>query len=703
MVIVAALLVVLALAAHADGATLEGRVIDREEMAPVSLAVVSVDDTAQVETDDAGRFRLAGLPVGVVPVRVEHVGYTPWSREIQLSEEQTTEIVVRLDPRVETLETVEVSTNRPDPVVTQGKRTIPPMQIRRGAGTVATDLLRSVQALPGAAAAGDDFSNRYVVRGGDPEENLVLIDGYTLLQPIHLEGFTSVIYDDLIRSVEVYPGAVPPRYGDALSSITALAMVDPAITQRFFRYDLGSIALGAQGRGANLSALAAVRTSFYNLILRRPPGISKRGFQDFSTKLSLEHGPMRTSLTSVLSRDREEGDYDRAVDGILVGLRTERLAGDRRWRVALTYGSRNRTTIGHHPPSEVRGDFDRASASAGFSWDLATPLQVRFDIEARHEQFEDLQTIYRSNGMSLSAEGTCVIDRVGASLGGRIERIPFTETYGLSPYISVRLHKLGRFSPSAGWRILRQSPFHLTETPEVAGLPVDPGELLEAGAQRVDPLQAEHISIGCDTDLGRGYAAIVEGYQKRYRRLLTWGPEGPTAEGIENSGNGIGRGIELTLRKAAGKRWSGWFSLSFSKTEKREGPAVTSRPADYDRPRMFQSACEIPIRGATTLSFAYRLASGRRITPLIATGNGEMIPGSINSEKLPEYRRLDLKLEHRFSTQKNDAFLYVDLLNLMNRANTVDIVQFIGAGGEVVRIRTQGVRILPIAGFGLYF
>ncbi|MBD3163521.1 MAG: TonB-dependent receptor plug domain-containing protein [Candidatus Eisenbacteria bacterium] len=692
-----------AIAGPARGGAIEGIVIDVDRKNPIPLVAVSAGAKHRTETGEDGRFRLEGLLPGRIEVRVEHVGYDPWSRTVELGEDEETRLMIRLRPRVRTLDPVEVRTTRPDPSVPQGKKTISGMRIRSSAGAVATDPLRVVQSLPGAAAAGDDFSNRYVVRGGDPEESIVRIDGYRLLQPVHLEGFTSVVYDDLISTLEVFPGALPPRYGDALSSVTALRLVDPGFTQKFFRYDLGSVALGGQTDLQRGSVLGAARGSFYNLILRRPPGIDKRSFQDLCVKGSMESAGAVYSVTAVASRDREEGDFDREVDAGLLGLRVESAERERPWRFDVSFGRRDRATIQDRPESEIRGDLRRIAVSGGLRRERGERLVLRADAEARAEWFRDATRSDRSAGGFLALEGTWTAHRVAVSTGLRAERIPFTATVPVSPYVSVRYRGLGRIVPGAGFRIVRQSPFHLHDNPEVGGLPVDPGVLLEAGAGDVEPLEARHFSLGLDADLGGGYSAIMEIYRKEYERLLTWTGTEPTAASLGNDGEGTGKGIEMTLRKEEGRFATGWISYAISKTRKREGFATALHRSDHDRPRMLQAAVEVPIRGGTSVSGAFRASTGRPVTPLFGTGDGSLDAGGINAERLPSYRRLDVKLEHRIDGEKNSAFLYVDVLNVLNRKNTVDVVQFVGAGGEVVRIYTQGVRILPVAGFGFYF
>jgi hypothetical protein len=706
----AALLPLLILAPAAMAATFQGRVIENQRGTPVPHAFVTINGTIHVEADSTGFFRVDDLPDGSVKLQVDHVAYMPLERTVQLRKDHPTEMVIRLRLRVQTIDPVEVGATRPDPSVPQGKRTITAMQIRKAAGGVATDPLRVVQALPGSAAAGDDFSNRYVVRGGDPEENIVLYDDAYLLQPVHLEGFTSVIYDDLVGSVDLYPGALPPRLGDALSSVTMLGAARPEKNRRFFRYDLGSIALGGQfNRDAN-TAVAAARTSFYNLIVRRPPGVKTRSFQDFAGKATHEGSRFETSLTAVASRDRETGDVDRSIDSYLACIRIGSLPGLNKWRLGASMTDRKADAAVKRPRSMTKGEQQRLELSGLVLRSIAPDLQARFDGGVRGENFDDSIHKYSDPGAFLSAEGTYTAAVAAVSAGARVEKIPFTKSVPVSPYVSFRIRGLGAITPGGAYRIVRQSPFALNESYEVAGLPVDAGHLLSLVEGDLEPLRADHLSASLDAELGHGLSAGVEVYKKSYDNLLTWElyPEGHKLYGqmndstIASDGSGKGTGCELSLRREKG-RVTGVASYSFSKTEKQEGPAAEMTNADYDRPRMLQIALDIPVRGGTSFALAYRASTGRPITPLIAIGNGKVTPGEINSDRLPSYRRLDVKLEHRVVKQKTEAFLYLDVLNILNHRNVVDLIQFNGVGGEIVRIEREGVRILPVAGFGFYF
>jgi hypothetical protein len=83
------------------------------------------------------------------------------------------------------------------------------------------DVLKALQLLPGIQSQ-TEGSSLLNVRGGNPGENLYLIDNIPLIYVNHLGGFTSVFNPDMINNIEVYKGGFPARYGGKLSSIIAI-------------------------------------------------------------------------------------------------------------------------------------------------------------------------------------------------------------------------------------------------------------------------------------------------------------------------------------------------------------------------------------------------------------------------------------------------------------------------------------------------
>lgn len=88
-----------------------------------------------------------------------------------------------------------------------------------------TDIFRVLQLLPGVKSPSELSSGLYV-RGGSPDQNLILLDGVTVYNPSHLGGFLSTFNNDAMREVKLIKGGFPAEYGGRLSSVIDLTMKD---------------------------------------------------------------------------------------------------------------------------------------------------------------------------------------------------------------------------------------------------------------------------------------------------------------------------------------------------------------------------------------------------------------------------------------------------------------------------------------------
>ena len=87
------------------------------------------------------------------------------------------------------------------------------------------DVLKSIQLLPGVQSGSEGTSGFYV-RGGGPDQNLLLLDGVNIYHASHLLGFFSVFNDDAIKNIKLTKGGFPARYGGRLSSVLEINMKD---------------------------------------------------------------------------------------------------------------------------------------------------------------------------------------------------------------------------------------------------------------------------------------------------------------------------------------------------------------------------------------------------------------------------------------------------------------------------------------------
>ncbi|HFA51771.1 MAG TPA: TonB-dependent receptor, partial [Bacteroidetes bacterium] len=164
------------------------------------------------------------LPEGQVELSSSYIGYQTINIDFNLRKDTT--IIFKLPASIELAE-VEVVAEKLERIEenTQMSRvTVPVEQIESMPALLGeVDVLKSLQLLPGIQGGGEGQSGIYV-RGGSPDQNLILLDGVPVYNVSHLLGFFSVFNSDAIKNVTLTKGGFPARYGGRLSSIIEINM-----------------------------------------------------------------------------------------------------------------------------------------------------------------------------------------------------------------------------------------------------------------------------------------------------------------------------------------------------------------------------------------------------------------------------------------------------------------------------------------------
>lgn len=246
---------------------LEGQVLEMATRDPLVGVQVVVDGTELIaQTDAEGRFQLRGAPVGEVRLRLLHVGHVTEEKVVEVVEGEAT--VLKLWMRAEAYRDNELVAvyERPKDEVT--RRTITIQEVKRVPGTFG-DPVRVIQTLPGAART-PFGTGLLVIRGADPEDSGVYIDGIRVPIIYHLTGTTSVLSPELIEAVDYLPGGYGVQFGRTMGG-TVDVRTKREIDEGH-RVVWGTDILDSQvyyeGRPAKRHAIAAgVRRSYIDLFI----------------------------------------------------------------------------------------------------------------------------------------------------------------------------------------------------------------------------------------------------------------------------------------------------------------------------------------------------------------------------------------------------------------------------------------------------
>ena len=227
VVAVAAAVLLGAVEAAAQRYTVSGYMTDATSgESLISAALLERNSGQGTVTNNFGFYTLT-LPAGEVSLEYSYMGYETEERSFRLTRD--TVIHMAFKPSTERLAGASVTASRSETGVRGTQMSaieIPVRQIKMVpalGGEV--DVIKAIQLLPGVQSGTEGSAGLYV-RGGGPDENLLLLDGVPIYNVNHMMGFFSVFNADAIKNVTLYKGSFPARFGSRLSSIVDVRMKD---------------------------------------------------------------------------------------------------------------------------------------------------------------------------------------------------------------------------------------------------------------------------------------------------------------------------------------------------------------------------------------------------------------------------------------------------------------------------------------------
>lgn len=184
----------------------------------LSNCTVSINKK-ETKVDSTGKKTLL-LPAGKYSVAVSAVGHFPFLQNIYLSSDTILPVTLRLKEKF--LDNITVTSTRNIDRNQMSTQTIGIGQLKKIPVILGEiDPLKTITLLPGIKNGGEASAGIYV-RGGGPDQNLVLLDGIAVYNPNHLLGFFSVFNGEAVQSIEVIKGGMPAEYGGRLSSVISV-------------------------------------------------------------------------------------------------------------------------------------------------------------------------------------------------------------------------------------------------------------------------------------------------------------------------------------------------------------------------------------------------------------------------------------------------------------------------------------------------
>ncbi len=221
-------------------------------------------------TNPYGFYSLT-LPEGETTLHFSYLGYT--TRQLNLALTRDTVLNIRLESN-NLLEEVVVLSNKVEAGIKATQMSaidIPMAQIRHTPSIVEADVMKTVQLIPGVQSGIEGSAGLYV-RGGGPDQNLILLDGIPVYNVDHLFGFFSVFTPEAIKKVTLFKGSFPARFGGRLSSVVDIRTNDGDMKKFHGILSIGLLTSKLQFEGPIIkdrtSFNISARRSYLDLIAR---------------------------------------------------------------------------------------------------------------------------------------------------------------------------------------------------------------------------------------------------------------------------------------------------------------------------------------------------------------------------------------------------------------------------------------------------
>ena len=644
----------------------------------------------RVVTDSAGVVELRERPPGPVVVRLESAAWSLGPVEVTLEDGKLVELDLRVDAPVDEEAAVGVYRRRsPEAVV----RTVSAEEVRTTPGTLG-DPVRALVNLPGVVRTPFD-SGWLLVRGGDPDQTAMLIDGVPVPLVYHLGGFSSVVHPALIDAVQFYPGGYGARYGRATAgAVDIQTKTVPSAVKVEAGADLlyaGAFVQAPLGPKTGLAV--AARRSYIDRVLARvlseeQAGIAPR-FIDGQVKLDRE----QVGLFWMGFRDQVEVPSDDDGDTALVNISTSRVHGRVELRPAAStlrltpFVARDRRALVYEGVTDERETL-LVGGRAQLDTDEARTWAAQVGVDAL---WTDLSL--KVSGVDAPLTATS-FDPYAQLRVGEARRVVFGLRLDTWAAQDQRL-KLGLSPRVQGFAPL---PLPGLELVAHAGLnhQAPPMELLAAWPDgRYLDLERSYGGGGGLRWTGGAMSAELDGYWRRMDHLAVFEDDGSLVEG-----QGLAYGVESLVRFTRGPV-SGWTTASWTRSLRRDEPGQAFSPHIYDQPLYALAVVAVDLPGQWSFAARGRVGSGYAWNrddetaydlltmaeePLVISAQGRLQP----------YRALDLKVAWALDARSVTGELYLDVQNVTNRRVAEPVITGVDDRDTLYGF---GLPVLPVFGF----
>lgn len=250
--------------------SISGRITDQATGESLPSASISVEGTAIRGLSNGDGYFTLKLPADTGTLSVSYAGYQPKRYQVG---PQSAAVQIEMVSAGNVLDEVEIRGLKGNGVMNSDPRKVGVVQLSPAKLTELPsmgerDVLRAFQLMPGIGGSNESSSGAYV-RGGTPDQNLVLFDGFTVYQVDHLYGFFSAFNANAVKDVQMYKGGFSSRFGGRLSSVTDISGKEGNKKEFNLGGDLSLLSLNIYAEmplSSKSSALVSVRRTYQGIL-----------------------------------------------------------------------------------------------------------------------------------------------------------------------------------------------------------------------------------------------------------------------------------------------------------------------------------------------------------------------------------------------------------------------------------------------------
>ncbi|WP_333820646.1 TonB-dependent receptor [Ohtaekwangia sp.] len=711
--------------------TLSGTIKDAGSGEALIGASVLVKELQTGTVTNGFGFYSVTVPKGKYTVTSSFLGYQPHTATVDLGASVQQDIALKEDLPV--LEEVIVSNPLPDVAqeIAVSNTNVRPKTVEdRPALFGEMDVVKSLESIPGVKLHSDG-STFYYVRGGNRDENLVLMDDAPIYNPSHMLGLFSTIIPDAVNDITLYKGDMPASLGGRLSSVLDVR-TKKGNDQRFEAWGstgLISTKIGVEGpfRKSASSFLVSARASTLKWIFQRiNKDVKQFDFHDFTTKVNVKINPENRILFSLYTGADNYFDTNNGISWSNTAgtLRWNHLFGDRLFMnttLALSgYDYFLYTDVATN--TRWNSHISNFSVKSDFSYFIRPENELTFGLSANGYTFNPgnlqsdttisfLPTLSVRNSVEFVLYGNHEVklnERWGVNYGARfsvwsdtgesfeyvfdanhnpIDTLYYAKGDNYKQFVNIE----PRFTLSYllnDHASVKASYARNVQNVHLISNSISPFTSLEVwlpSSINIKPETANQATVGYYhswQNIGTSFTA--EAFYKKMNNQIDYSAHAetllnPLLERELRFGKATAYGIELLARKDEG-RLRGWIGYTYSRARRRFADINEGRVynAYYDRPHQvnLMVSYDLSLRWNLGMNWVYSTGSPFSSPVSFYQYNGEEVPvyGQKNNDRLPDYHRLDLSATVKLNKNPEKRFrhsLSFSIFNVYGRKNAL--------------------------------